>query len=87
MRKKRKAQHDSCTIQRDVLLKHGYLDSQTASFVETSREQVVKACAIPLFGDDDKARGVCRSCSEGWEHAENRFATDAERKRATEGAE
>lgn len=76
-------QFDSCTIQRTVYVRHGKLSLSTGDFVETHAETVTKACGVPLFGKDERARGVCRSCAKGWSVDGNAFATDAERERAT----
>lgn len=37
---------------------------------------VVRACGSPLFDDDGRASGVCRSCARGWQVDEN-YPVDA----------
>jgi hypothetical protein len=58
------------------------LDSATMLPTETRVE--TKECDTPLFGDEERATGICRSCRRGWEVEGNRFATAAEKYRATQ---
>lgn len=83
MTKKRKPQlHHYCTIRRIKLITHGTLAE--GGFVESHQETREEPCGTPLFLDDEKRRGVCRSCRKGWETEGNTFASEDERRLATE---
>jgi hypothetical protein len=72
----------SCTISRIVVRSYGTLNIITGKVGPMVRgEPETGPCNVPLFGDDT-ASGVCRSCRSGWEHPDNRFASEAEKRRA-----
>ena len=77
-------QHHACTILR-TFVRTSYKSLDDAQHERNGKsETVTEACNIPLFGNDARTSGVCSSCAEGWEVEENKFANDAERKRAKE---
>jgi hypothetical protein len=75
--------HHSCTIVRTFVRTHMTLATDSGELREGHKETVTEACDKPLFLDTETASGVCRSCRSGWEVPDNRFASDAERQRAT----
>lgn len=60
-----------CTQLRRMLVKHGTLNIVTGDTDVTSEEWVELACDAPLFGDEERKRGTCRSCAAGWTHEHN----------------
>lgn len=78
----KKKLHDSCTIRRTFKRTHGTLSLQTGKCSEDRSEIVTEPCNTPLFEDLAKETGICRSCAEGWEHPENKFASKEEKARA-----
>jgi hypothetical protein len=62
---------DSCQQMRRFVRKHGTLNMATGESQMTSQEWVTEKCNAPLFGDESKTRGTCRSCFNGWTHPEN----------------
>lgn len=78
--------HTSCTITRTFERKSGHLNLATGAFDLTKVETVTEPCNVPLFGRHVDT-GVCRSCSEGWEVAGNKFASPDEKARALAAAQ
>lgn len=73
--------HD-CTILRTFIRKYGTLNMATGASTSERQETVTEPCNLPLFGDVERKRGVCRSCAKGWEVDGNKFANDGERSKA-----
>jgi hypothetical protein len=73
LKKKPKTYWD-CQIERRMLITSGSLDINTGEITNKSQRWEVRACRGPLFGDDEKQRGACRSCVSGWTH-ENNYPT------------
>lgn len=74
-RKASPATHNACTVERRALVKHESLSLGTGEIAPSGQAWETKACGTPLFsGTPEAARGVCRSCFEGWTHPEN-YAT------------
>lgn len=72
--------HDSCQVVRRMLVTHGTMrfNCGADTYRETGKEWVTRACAVPLFSDEERARGECRSCASGWTHPNNYRAEAAE---------
>ena len=81
-RKKKRPQHDICTVLRVKLVTHRTQNLVTGEVRDLGQETVTEACGTPLFSDRDRASGVCGSCRGGFEAESNRFASDEERRRA-----
>lgn len=81
---KQKKEHDSCIILRTMEIEHNTLNIETGKWTFLRKSIETKPCGIPLFSTDDRAKGVCKSCKKGWEVDGNVFATEAEKKRATQ---
>lgn len=71
MPRKRKQQHHSCTQMRRKLVTHGSMHMLTGAYTEGHKEWRDESCAVPLFSDEERERGTCRSCYRGWEHPNN----------------
>jgi len=65
----------SCRVERRVTTTAGRLDLATGETVFDGPETTeVRECGTPLFSDERRASGICRSCAEGWEApGENEF--------------
>lgn len=72
-----------CGIRRTASVTFGTLNMATGARVKRTTKIVTEPCGTPLFTDDERNAGICRTCSSGWEVAGNRFATPKERARAT----
>lgn len=72
-----------CSIRRTFKQTHGTLNLVTGRSKKERSEIVTEPCNNPLFGDDEIRRGICRTCSSGWEHKDNGFASPKEKARAT----
>ncbi len=74
---KKPKQHSSCTRVRHMKITHMMMTlSLCAQDVQTRDdservEWVTRECGTPLFGDEERKAGVCRSCASGWTHPEN----------------
>lgn len=83
MTRKSKQQDSSlCSIRRTFKRTHGTLSLATGKSTMGRSEIVTEACNAPLFGGEEGRRGICRSCTSGWEHEDNRFASPEEKTRA-----
>ena len=74
--------HHNCTILRTFVRSHGTLNPITGKTDIERSETVTEPCGTPLFSGNTQLTGVCRECSEGWEHPRNTFANETERNRA-----
>ena len=81
-RKGRKRDTGLCSIRRTFKQTHGMLNISTGKSTTDRIEIVTEACNAPLFGDEERVRGICRSCASGWEHKDNNFASPKEKARA-----
>lgn len=81
---KKPVYHTGCTILRVIHKKHYTmkLGGDASDMELVSEETVTEACNVPLFGEEEKIRGVCRGCRKGWEVEGSLFATEAEKQRA-----
>lgn len=61
----------SCQQMRRFVVKSGTLNMATGESQMTSQAWETRNCAAPLFSDEEKVRGTCRSCFGGWTHPEN----------------
>lgn len=62
---------DSCQTMRRVLIKKGTLNMGTGKTEMTGQERVDQPCGTPLFSDQERTTGQCRSCRDGWTHPDN----------------
>lgn len=53
------------------------MNTASGAYTETKAEWVTEPCGIPLFQEQERKTGVCRSCAKGWTHPEN-YRVDAE---------
>jgi hypothetical protein len=68
--------HSSCHVERTCKVTHYTMNMITGERSgPLSEETVTKPCGTPLFGDDERDRGVCRSCADGWTDPNN-YATE-----------
>jgi len=76
---------NACTIMRTFVRGHYTLKLNSDEMPVRSGADTVhtEPCNIPLFADPERITGICASCRKGWEVEGNKFATDAERERAT----
>jgi peptide methionine sulfoxide reductase MsrB len=67
-----------CRQQRRWLQKKHSVNPTTGQLEadDSAATWVTGACGTPLFGDEDKKRGTCRSCASGWTHPENMPVAD-----------
>lgn len=56
---------------RKVLVITATMNIDTGESTEVSSRWVDRPCSAPLFNDDRKEAGVCKSCSEGWSDPKN----------------
>lgn len=57
----------NCSIERRKVVRHGTLNMLTGEYNPGDTETVeIAACGTPLFGDGERALGVCRGCLKGW---------------------
>lgn len=62
---------DDCKIERRILVTHGTLDLATGASNIERRELETRACGTPLFSEQERAVGACKSCLSGWTHKHN----------------
>lgn len=72
------AQHQSCTVMRRKMVRHGTLNMATGATADGHSEWVTEPCGIPLFAPKHRETGICRSCESGWTHPENYAVETAE---------
>ena len=61
----------NCIVERQKTVHHSTLSLVTGEVRSEGRTTVeVGPCNTPLFGNEP-SQGICRSCSELWEHPEN----------------
>jgi len=82
---RKKKQHHSCTVVRRKLVTRGTLNIATGVSEMGDGEWVTEPCNVPLFGDEERKIGVCRSCASGWTHEHNYPITEAEKITAPDG--
>lgn len=69
---KKRTLHHSCQTMRRKLVTKGTLDLGTGTLdMNEQGEWVTEPCNVPLFTQEEKERGTCRSCNEGWTHPNN----------------
>jgi hypothetical protein len=85
MSKRKPTTYHSCIIVRTFERKHGHfnLNDPEEPIVYDRTETVTGPCNVPLFSDEERASGICKSCRKGWETEGNVFASETERQRAT----
>lgn len=71
-------QRSSCAVVRTILVTHGTIRFGTGEYTEHEKRWETKPCGGPLFGDDERRSGVCRSCARGWNHP-NDYRADGPR--------
>jgi hypothetical protein len=74
-----------CTILRTFTRKQSIYNMATGALVGDMPVQIyTEPCNVPLFYYDNREKGVCRWCQQGWESESNKFANEQERLRAME---
>lgn len=71
----KKKQHHNCTIMRRVLVKSYKFNMASGEKSDHKEEWKDKTCGTPLFSYDDRDKGICRSCQQGW-YAETNYSID-----------
>lgn len=61
----------NCTVLRRRLVTHSTVDILSGESTDTGIEWVEGACNTPLFTDQERTSGICRTCESGWEHPDN----------------
>lgn len=84
MAAKKQTLHHECAIVRTILVTHYTLNMSTGAKSEDRQEWVTRPCGSPLFSDDDRATGRCKSCDRGWNHPDN-YRADGPRPEVVEG--
>lgn len=74
--------HNLCTVTRIKQVKSYSLNIVSGERSDPTEYVVTEACGVPLFGDEERRTGVCRSCHQGWDMEGNTYATPAEKERA-----
>ena len=77
--------HQSCTIHRTITRGKIAVGLVTGKLTILDNEIETIPCGETLSGEECD-RGVCSSCSRGWETEHNKFADEAERERAIGGS-
>lgn len=62
---------NSCQQMRRKLVTHGTLNMVTGQLEKGRQEWVTEICNIPLFDDESRKLGKCKSCQSGWTHEHN----------------
>lgn len=63
--------YDSCQQLRRFKVTYGSLNMATGEIAAHGDEWKTDKCGVPLFGDDARKRGTCKSCHSGWTHPDN----------------
>ncbi len=71
MKTKAKVISNQCGVMRVKLVTHTTFDMRTGAKGGERQEWVTEPCGTPMFGDREKADGMCRGCASGWNHPEN----------------
>ena len=62
---------NSCTKQRRYLVTHSTLNMTSGESTQGKQEWIEEPCGKPLFGDEERKTGICKSCASGWTHPNN----------------
>lgn len=76
-------QHSTCTIVRTIVVTHNTMNMVTGEMTAGRKETKTEPCNTPIFTDEERHTGICKACRQGWEVEGNKFASEAEKKRAT----
>ena len=73
MSKRKPKYFSDCTKPRRWLVRHSTLSLGTGELGPSDKpsEWVEGPCGTPLFGDEERASGLCRACASGWTDPEN----------------
>lgn len=63
--------HEYCQIVRRKLVTKSKLNIENGQHTEVSKEWVTEICGTPLFKEEHRKDGECRSCKSGWTHKNN----------------
>jgi len=63
--------HHACTVVRTCLVTRGTMNLTTGAFAEGEKAWETKPCGVPLFSEDERRAGTCKSCARGWNHPNN----------------
>jgi hypothetical protein len=66
-----------CTKMRRMLITSSLMNLDTGEETPNGAQWVTRECGIPMFVDEEKERGTCRGCFNGWTHPLN-FPVDIE---------
>jgi len=61
----------ACMQIRRKLVTHSTLNMMTGETAEAGQEWHTEACGAPLWSDEERETGFCRSCLSGWTHPDN----------------
>lgn len=68
---KKKPIFTSCTQMRRKLVTKQLLNLATGKFEDQGSEWVNEPCDKPMFLDEERVRGTCKGCADGWTHEHN----------------
>lgn len=60
-----------CTQMRRMVIRRGTMDLATGTSTLDEGTVETRACGTPLFSDQERKTGICRSCASGWTHPNN----------------
>lgn len=63
--------HSSCQQMRRKLVRLGTLNLATGETSTPDEEWRDEACGTPLFTEEERQSGICKSCAGGWTHPNN----------------
>lgn len=77
-----KKKFENCTILRRVEVNTYTFNIVTGKKTHVSSETVIENCNTPLFTEQERITGICKSCRSGYATRGNEFANESELQRA-----
>lgn len=63
--------HNECTIRRKMMITQYTWNLATDEKKIKNQEWQIRPCGTPLFSDQERTTGICKSCAGGWTHPNN----------------
>ena len=63
--------HRDCIVERRKTVQHNTIHMYTGVITKRGETVEIEPCGTPLFGSEEKKRGVCTACLQGWDVEEN----------------
>jgi hypothetical protein len=63
--------HSNCIVERRKTVEHNTIEMYSGAVTKRGETVEIEACGTSLFGSEEKKRGVCTSCLQGWDVEEN----------------